>query len=86
VEALKKLEDSLPDVILTDMRMPVMNGIELVKAHAVYRNIPILAVSGASSRQVREECLTVGCDDFIAKPFAISVIDTALMGLVSTER
>jgi two-component system chemotaxis sensor kinase CheA len=69
--------------------MPVMNGIELVqilKAHAVYRNIPILAVSGASCRQVREECLTVGCDDYIAKPFAISVIDTALMGLVSTER
>jgi len=58
VEALKKLEDYLPNVILTDMRMPAMNGIELVqilKGHPVYRNIPILAVSGASSRQVRQQ-------------------------------
>jgi CheY-like chemotaxis protein len=89
VEALKKLEDYLPNVILTDMRMPAMNGIELVqilKGHPVYRNIPILAVSGASSRQVRQRCLTAGCDDFIAKPFAISVIDKALMDLVSAER
>ena len=57
VEALKKLEDYLPNVILTDMRMPAMNGIELVqilKGHPVYRNIPILAVGGASSRQVRQ--------------------------------
>jgi two-component system cell cycle response regulator DivK len=89
VEALKKLEDYLPNVILTDMRMPAMNGIELVqilKGHPVYRNIPILAVSGASSRQVRQQCLTAGCDDFIAKPFAISVVDKALMDLVSAER
>jgi CheY-like chemotaxis protein len=89
VEALKKLEGHLPNVILTDMRMPAMNGIELVqtlKGHPAYRNIPILAVSGAPSREARQECLTAGCDDFIAKPFAISVIDRALMGLVSGER
>jgi CheY-like chemotaxis protein len=89
VEALKKLEDYLPNVILTDMRMPAMNGIELVqilKGHPVYRSIPILAVSGAASRQVRQQCLTAGCGDFIAKPFAISVIDKALMDLVSAER
>jgi CheY-like chemotaxis protein len=88
VEALKKLENYLPNVILTDMRMPAMNGIELVqilKGHPVYRRIPILVVSGASSGQVGQQSLTAGCDDFIAKPFAISTIDKALMDLVSAE-
>jgi CheY-like chemotaxis protein len=69
--------------------MPAMNGIELVqilKGHPIYRSIPIIAVSGASSRQARQQCLTAGCNDFIAKPFAISVIDKALIGLVSAER
>lgn len=88
-EALKKLEEHLPNVILTDMRMPAMNGIELVqilKAHPVYGKIPILAVSGASSRQRRQQYLTAGCDDFISKPFTISAVDQALVALVSAKR
>ena len=65
-EAVEHLQGAHYQMVLTDMRMPAMNGIELVqilKGHPVYRNIPILAVSGASSRQVRQECLTAGCDD-----------------------
>jgi CheY-like chemotaxis protein len=88
-EALNKLELHLPSVILMDMRMPEMNGFELariLKAHPVYRNIPILAASAYSGRPARERCLAAGCDDFISKPFAISALQKVLTDLVSPER
>jgi CheY-like chemotaxis protein len=88
-EALNKLERDLPSVIVMDMRMPVMNGFELariLKAHPVYRNIPILAASAYTGRLARERCLAAGCDDFISKPFAISELQKLLLYLVSTER
>lgn len=88
-EALNKLERALPSVILMDMRMPEMNGFELagiLKAHPVYRDIPILAASAYSGRPARERCLAAGCDDFISKPFAISALQKVLTCLVSAER
>jgi CheY-like chemotaxis protein len=87
-EALAKLECQTPGVILMDMRLPDMNGLELaaiLKKHPVYRNIPILAATGYHGRAARQRCLAAGCDDFISKPFAISVLERRLTNLVSAE-
>ena len=84
-EALNKLRCDSPGVILLDMRMPHINGYELariLKAHPVYRKIPILAASGYSGRLSREQCLAVGCADFITKPFAFSELETRLTDLL----
>ena len=70
-EAMNELEKELPSVVLLDMRTPVIDGVELaesLKAHPVYKNIPILAAGGYYSGLTREQCLSGGCDDFIAKP------------------
>jgi CheY-like chemotaxis protein len=88
-EALNQLEYDSPSVILLDMRMPEMNGFELagiLKRHPVYRNIPILALSGYAGPIGRQRCLAAGCDDFISKPFEISALATRLTHLVSTAR
>lgn len=71
-EAMNKLEQDLPSVVLLDMRTPVRNGIELaasLKAHRGYKKIPILAASGYSGGLTQERRLAAGCDDFIANPF-----------------
>ena len=71
-----------------DMRLPDMSGFELaaiLKKHPVYRNIPILAATGSPDDIARQRCLSAGCDDFISKPFAISVLETRLTNLVSAE-
>ena len=84
-EALAKLECQTPRAILLDMRLPDITGFQLaamLKKHPVYRNIPILAATGLADHIARQRCLSAGCDDFISKPFAISVLEKRLTDLV----
>ena len=88
-DALSKLGYGVPSVILLDIRMAEMNGFELagiLKKHPVYSNIPILAASAYPALLVRERCLAAGCDDFIAKPFAIPALGTRLTDLASAGK
>ena len=88
-EAMNKLEDDLPSVVLLNMRTPVMNGIKLaasLKAHPVYKTIPILAASGHSRGLNRERCLALGCDDFISKPLALPELEMHLTNILSVQR
>ncbi len=88
-ETLDKLECETPNVILMNMRAPVKNGIKLaasLKAHPVYKDIPILAASGDSRELTRKRCLALGCDDFIAKPFAPPELEMRLTNILSVEK
>lgn len=88
-ESLAKLERETPSVILMDMGLPDMNGFELaavLKRHRAYRKIPILGTTGYPAGIARERCLAAGCDSFISKPFAFTVLQTRLTQLVHAER
>ena len=88
-EALEKLKNETPNVILMNMRTPVKKGIKLaasLKAHPVYKHIPILATSGHCRGLSRERCLTLGFDDFIAKPLAFPELEMRLTNILSAER
>lgn len=63
---------NFPDVILTDLQMPVMDGIELIKRvkESGYLNgIPIIVLSSQESSNIRVECLKLGAADYMMKPF-----------------
>ena len=82
-DAMDKLECHAPDVILLDIRMPVMSGLELaeiIKKHPVHNKIPILAASGDPGHRARS--MAAGCDDFISKPFAIPALQARLKRLL----
>jgi CheY-like chemotaxis protein len=88
-EALDKLENETPNVILMNMRTPVKRGIKLaasLKAHPAYKNIPILATSGQSRGVSRERCLALGFDDFIAKPLVLPELEMRLTNILSVEK
>src|SRR3954471_14361478 len=60
-----------PDLILADIRMPIVDGIGLVrelKTHSDSRTIPVVAVSGYDTPQTREAAKKAGCVGFIPKP------------------
>ncbi len=88
-EVLDKLKGETPSLILLNMPTPVMKGIKLaasLKAHPGYKTIPILAASGNSRGLTRERCLALGCDDFIAKPFALPELEMRLTNILAEER
>ncbi len=63
-----------PDVILMDMRMPVMDGFEAtrrIRNMEALREVVILAISASAFEYNREQCLEAGADDFLAKPFRL---------------
>ena len=69
-EALEALADFRPDLILTDINMPEINGFELcrrIRDDNGYQNIPIIAYSGLSENE--NEARQAGADDYIQKPF-----------------
>lgn len=72
LEALKEIEKKQPDLVLTDVIMPEMNGYELcrnLKAHSETRNIPVILVTQLFDPQDVLSGLECGADNFIIKPY-----------------
>jgi CheY-like chemotaxis protein len=72
LEALKVLTESQIDLVLTDVHMPEINGIELVrmiKQGGRTRETPVVMMSTESSDADRDRSIASGADDFLAKPF-----------------
>jgi two-component system chemotaxis response regulator CheY len=71
-EALKILPQKSFDIILTDINMPDINGLELLsflKGHPHYRSIPVVIISTEKSEADRKRGLALGADDYLTKPF-----------------
>lgn len=87
-EALDRMADNIPDLVITDYMMPRMNGIELsrrIKAHPDYSHIPIIMLTALSSNEHKVEGFNVGVDSYIEKPFDINVILARIENLISNR-
>jgi CheY-like chemotaxis protein len=72
--ALFRATRNAPDLIVADLDMPVMNGLELIdqfKGHADTRDIPIVVVTGSLSDESRKEALEAGCAAYMTKPIVV---------------
>jgi DNA-binding response OmpR family regulator len=70
-EALLKIEEMPPDLIITDIMMPFASGLEIIDAvkNKQGRKIPIIVLSAVGEEKVVREALQLGADDYITKPF-----------------
>ncbi|UFS72825.1 response regulator [Geomonas sp. RF6] len=71
VDGLKKLSSERFDLILTDINMPIMDGLKLVslvRNDANYRSIPIVVITTEGAQEDRERALSLGANDYITKP------------------
>ena len=74
-DCLRQLEQVNPDVILMDLRMPKMDGLEAtrrIRTNPDLKHVIIIAISASSFEHNRKECVEVGTNGFLSKPFRIN--------------
>ena len=80
-EAISQVELIEPELILMDIRMPVMNGLvatKIIREIPKFSNLPIIALTASAGEGSRDECLGVGCTDHISKPIQLSELSSML--------
>ncbi len=75
-EALDLMETQIFDVVLMDIRMPIMNGVEATetirRTPGPHQNVPIIALTADASAENNAQCLAAGADVFLTKPVIVS--------------
>jgi two-component system, OmpR family, KDP operon response regulator KdpE len=64
--------DWLPDLVITDLSMPGMNGVELCRAIRERLQVPIIILSVRGEEKIKIEALDAGADDYVTKPFSVN--------------
>ncbi|MEE8483804.1 MAG: PAS domain-containing protein [Nitrospinota bacterium] len=80
-EALEALQTSNPQLIITDMMMPVMDGLEFIenlKNNPKTDSIPVVVLSGHDDGEFREKAIKTGADDFLIKPLTLDSLRLCL--------
>lgn len=70
-EAIMLAVSNKPDIILLDLGLPDMDGVEIIKNVREWSNIPIIVISARSEDKDKIDALDFGADDYITKPFSV---------------
>ena len=87
-KALNILKEQEVDIIITDVMMPVMDGVKLckqVKQNLRTCHIPVYMLSAKVDVKYQLEGLHVGADDYIAKPFSIEILKAKILNMLRTR-
>lgn len=71
-EALQVMKEWVPDLIITDLRMPNMDGLDLCRHVRQKSRVPIIVLSVKGEERIKVEALDAGADDYVTKPFNIN--------------
>ena len=72
MQALLEMKSWLPDLVITDLRMPNMDGLELCRQIRKQSRIPIIVLSVKGEEAIKIEALDAGADDYVTKPFSVN--------------
>ena len=87
-EAVKVAQRETPDLILMDLSMPKMDGfatIHRLRRLLGLRNVPVIAVSAHTAKEIREDALAAGCSDYMTKPVRLEKLKAALERFLPEE-
>jgi two-component system KDP operon response regulator KdpE len=71
-QALREMENWAPDLVITDLRMPNMDGLQLCRRIRAQSRIPIIVLSVKGEEGIKVEALDAGADDYVTKPFSVN--------------
>lgn len=85
-DALEKLQEDVPNLIILDLNMPKMNGIEflkILKSDSIYKYIPIIVMSSSDNHNDLKECYEIGIAGYIIKPLKYDDYNNHILSLLS---
>jgi len=88
-EGLEKALEIIPDLIVTDLMMPVMDGVELcrrLKSGVETAHIPVVMLTAKTAVESQVEGLQTGADDYVTKPFNMLLLRARINNLLETRR
>ncbi|MFB6318154.1 two-component regulator propeller domain-containing protein [Saccharicrinis sp. FJH54] len=89
IEALKKMEKIIPDLIVSDVMMPEMNGFDLtgkIKTNLNTSHIPVILLTAKSGVEDRIKGMSTGADYYIEKPFYPEILEKNIENIISTRK
>jgi CheY-like chemotaxis protein len=90
-EAVELVGREKPDLVLMDLKMPVLNGLAATRsirqhADADVRRVPIIALSAYDPAQHRAVAMAAGCDDYVLKPIDYERLESLIVSLLAKSR
>ncbi len=85
-EALEILKDNSVNIVVSDIMMPVMNGLELcktMKSANIFSSIPIILLTAKNNLDDKMACYNAGADEFITKPFEMKYLEMRISNLIA---
>ena len=88
VDGLRKLATGKFDIVLTDINMPIMDGLKLVKrirTDATHKDVPIIVITTEGSKEDRQRALQLGANAYITKPIQAPQVIAKVKELLKIE-
>ena len=88
MDGLKKLSSLKVDLILTDINMPIMDGLKLVnlvRSNDSYKDIPIVIITTEGAREDKDRAMALGANAYITKPIQSTVLLSTVQELLKQE-
>jgi CheY-like chemotaxis protein len=88
-EALDIIHRTELDIIISDVMMPVMNGLELthrLKSDPNFKHLPIILLTAKTQEEDRNEALQIGADSYVTKPFKVSDLELRINNLIENRK
>ncbi|RMG94791.1 MAG: response regulator [Deltaproteobacteria bacterium] len=88
VDALRRIAQERFDIVITDINMPILDGLKLVKrlrADEVYRDVPIIIITTEGAEEDRQRALALGANAYIAKPIQAPQVLAAVRETLGIE-
>ena len=85
LEALAKAEETLPHIIIMDIQMPEMDGLEAIRrlrADQRFISTPIIALTALAMSGDRERCLAAGANEYMSKPVSLKILAEKIQELL----
>src|SRR5439155_19535372 len=81
-EALEKVRDLLPDLVILDVMMPEMDGFDTLRELRKMSNVPVIMLTARGEEDDKVRGLRLGADDYVAKPFSQRELVTRIQAVI----